>query len=118
MTVEMTSMPGVEDLVDVLVALLVAQPGAFVCASSSTSASSGARADDGIDVHLLELERAVLDAQPRHDLEPFGERRRLRPVVRLEVADHDVTPLVLRLPALLQHPVGLADPGGLPSRIR
>ena len=64
----------------------------FVCASSSTSASSGARRDDGVDVHLVELELPMCGAQPRHDLEPFGERGRLGAVVGLEVADHDVTP--------------------------
>ena len=48
-------------------------------------------------------------------LEAFGERRRLRPVVRLEVADDDVAAFRLRLPALLEHPVGLADAGRHPE---
>ena len=45
LSVEITSMPGVEQLLDVLPALLVApSPGTLVCASSSTSTTSGRRA--------------------------------------------------------------------------
>ena len=71
----------------------------------------GRAPDHGVDVHLLELERPVLGAQARHDLDPLGERGGLGPVVRLEVADHDVAALGLGLPALLEHPVGLSDSG-------
>ena len=91
-------------------------PAAFVCASSSMSASSGARAITASTIHLLELERTVLRAQPRHDLEPVGERSRLGALVRLEVADHDVLPLLLRLAALEEHPVRLADARGHPEQ--
>ena len=100
---------GVEDVLDVLVALLVAHPGRVRVRELVDQRQLGRARDHGVDVHLLELEPAVRGSQARHRLEPLGERRRLRPVVRLEVADHDVTPLGLRLPALLQHPVGLAD---------
>ena len=48
---------------------------------------------------------------PRHEFETLGEGSRLGPVVRLEVADHDVSTLRGRLPPLLQHPVCLADTG-------
>ena len=116
LTVEMTSMPASSTSSMSCQRFSFRIPGAFVCASSSISASSGARADHGVDVHLLELERPVLRAQPRHDLEPLGERRRLGAVVRLEVADHDVLALLLRLPALVEHPVRLADSCGHPEQ--
>ena len=58
----------------------------------------------------------MLGAQARHDLEPLGERRGLGPVVRLEVADHDVAALGLRLPPFLEHPVRLADAGRHPEQ--
>ena len=103
--------PGGEDLVDVLVALLVAHPGRVRVRELVDQRELGRARDHRVDVHLLELELAERAAQARHDLEPLGERGRLRPVVRLEVADHDVAALRLRLPALLEHPVGLADPG-------
>ena len=66
-----------------------------MCASSSTSASSGLRGDHRVEVHLGEHEVAVLGAQARHLLDAVGERGGLGPVVRLEVADHDVTAVVL-----------------------
>ena len=84
-------------------------PAAFVWASSSIERELRRAADHRVDVHLLELERPVLRAEPRNDLEALGEGRRLGAVVRLEVADHDVPSLLLRLPALEEHAVRLAD---------
>ena len=117
-TVEMTSIPAVEHLLDVLIALLVAHPGRVGVRELVDQRQLGRAADDGVDVHLLERDGAVLGVQPAHDLEPLGERRRLGPVVRLEVADHDVASLGVRLPPLLQHAVGLADARRRASRIR
>ena len=114
----MTSIPAVEDLVDVLVALLVARLRCVGVRKLVDERELGRAPDDRVHVHLLELERAVLRPQSRHDLEALGERRRVGPVVRLQVADHDVASLGLRPATLLEHPVGLADPARLPSRIR
>ena len=105
-------MPGVQDLVDVLVALRVARAGRVRVRQLVDQGELRRASHDLVDVHLLERHAAVLDAAARHRLEPLGERRRLRPIVRLEVADHDVDALGLRLPALEQHAVGLADAGG------
>ena len=116
MTVEMTSMPASSTSSMSCQRFSFRIPAAFVCASSSMSASSRSAREHGVEVHLLELERAVLRAQPRHDLEPFGEGRRLGTVVRLEVADHDVPPLLLRLAALEEHAVRLADARGHPEQ--
>ncbi len=76
------------------------------------SASCGRPPHDGVDVHLLERDAAVLDAPARHDLEPLRERGGLGPVVRLQVADDDVDAVRERLPALEEHAVRLADSGG------
>ena len=107
---------GGEHLVDVLVAFLVAHAVGVGVGELVDQRQLGRAADDGVDVHLLELETAVARAQPGDDLESFGERARLGPVVRLEVADDDVAAVVLRLAALLEHPVGLADAGGHPEQ--
>ena len=110
-------MPGVEDLVDVLVALAVAGLGEVRVRELVDERELGRAADHGVDVHLGAA--PCPPTVPRRcgtDLEPDGERGRLGPVVRLEVADHDVDPLVARLPALLEHPVGLPDPGGHPEQ--
>ena len=61
---------GVEDLVDVLVALLVARPGRVRVRELVDERELGLAADHRVDVHLLELEPAVLDAQPRHRSSP------------------------------------------------
>ena len=55
LTVVMTSIPCREQVDHVLPSLArAAAPGMFVCASSSTSATSGSRSDHGVGVHLLE----------------------------------------------------------------
>ena len=109
LTVEITSIPAVEHLVDVLPALLVARFRDVRVRELVDQRQLRRPADDRVDVHLLELEPAVARAQARHLLEPFRERGGLGPVVRLEVADHDVAPVGVRRPAFLQHPVRLPD---------
>ncbi len=44
-------------------------PGTFVCANSSTSATCGLRASRSVDVHLLERPAAVFDTPARHNFE-------------------------------------------------
>ena len=66
-------------------------PSAFVWASSSTRASSGSRAMTASTSMSSTSSPPWLTSQPRHVLEPLGERRGLGPVVRLQVADDDVT---------------------------
>ena len=102
---------GCEDLVDVLVALRVPRSRRVGVGELVDERELWRPPDDRVHVHLLDLERPVADAPPRHDLEPLGERRSCRAVVGLEVADHDVPALGLGLAALLEHAVGLADAG-------
>src|SRR4249919_2986407 len=72
----------------------------------------GGAPDDSLRIELVELERDVAAPSPRHNLQPFGKRRRLRAVVRLEVADHDVDAFDGGLTPFLEHPVCLADSCG------
>jgi hypothetical protein len=94
-----------EDLVDVLVALLVAHARRIGVRELVDERQLGRALDHGVDVHLLELEPAVFCAQTRHDLDPLRKDRGLRAVMRLEVADHDVAAGGLRLLSFLEHAV-------------
>ena len=90
--------PGLEHLVDVLVALRVPRARRVRVRELVDERELGRPPDHRVRIELVELERAVADLAARHDLQPFGERRRLRSVVRLEIADHDVDALGRRLP--------------------
>ena len=103
--------PPVQDVLDVLVALAVARLGQIRMRELVDERELGSAPDHSVDVHLGEHRTADGGPKMRHHLEALGERGRLGPVVRLEVADHDVDALPRGLLALLQHPVGLADPG-------
>ena len=48
--------------------------------------------EDGVGVHLLDDDPAVLDASARHDLEAVEELLGLGPAVRLDEADDEVRP--------------------------
>ena len=104
--------PGREHLVDVLPALVVAGLGQVRMGELVDQRELGRTPDHRVDVHLLEREAAVAGLEMRHLLEPFRERRRLRPLVGLEVADHDVAALGMGRPPFLEHAVGLADTRG------
>ncbi len=103
--------PRREDLVDVLVALLVPRARSVRVRKLVHEGELGRALDHCVDVHLPEHETAVRYRHPGHELEPLRERGGLGPVMGLEIADHDIAPLEIRLPALLQHPIGLADAG-------
>jgi hypothetical protein len=102
---------GVEDLLDVLVALAVRRARGVRVGKLVDEGELRRAAHDPLDVDLLEPDAPVLDDPARHDLEPLGQDGRLRPVVRLEVADHDVDPVRPRLLPLEEHPVRLPDAG-------
>ena len=106
---------GGEHLVDVLVALLVPQARRVGVRELVDQGQLRRTADHGVDVHLLEVERPCSAPQRRHDLEPLGERGGLGPVVRLEVADHDVAALA-PAPAGLPGACGRSCRRRLPSR--
>ena len=91
------------------------EPGAFVCASSSTRATVGMPGQDRVGVHLLDDDAAILDPPARDDLEPVEQLLGLRPAVRLDEADDEVRAARGPAMALLEHPVGLADAGRHPE---
>ena len=83
---------GPEQVLDILPPLLVAAArhvGVGELVDEHALRSSG---DDRVDVHLLERGVAVHHQLPRHDLEVADRLGRQGSVVRLHVADDDVTP--------------------------
>ena len=88
-----------------------AEPGTLVWASSSIRATVGVALEDGVGVHLLDDDAAVLDPPARHDLEPVEQLDRVRPAVRLDEADDEVRAARDAPVAFLEHPVRLADAG-------
>ena len=112
LTVERDGDPRREDLVDVLVPLAVARLGKVRVRELVDERELGlAGAITASTSISAQLDAADGAPQVRHDLEALGERGRLRPVVRLEVADDDVDALELRLASLLEHPIRLPDSG-------
>ena len=75
LTVEMTSIPAIENLLDVLVALVVAHRGGVRMGELVDQGELRLARDDGVDVHLVELECAVGGTEPWHGLEAFGAAR-------------------------------------------
>ncbi len=101
-----------EHVLHVVVALGMREPGRVGVRELVDQAQLRRPGEDRRQVHLLQRHVPVDDAPPRHDLEPGRLRGGVGAAVRLEVADHDVAPVLgLGLP-LLQHPVGLADARG------
>ena len=85
-----------EHLLDVLPALLVPHPCGVRVRQLVDQRELGRATDDRVDVHLVQLEAAVRSPQMRHDLDATRQRRRLRAVMGLEVADDDITALLQR----------------------
>ncbi len=103
--------PGGEHVAHVFVALLVLDAGRVGVGQLVDQRQLGRAGQQRRQVHLLEVGVAVGDAAPRNRLQALGQGRGLRPLVGLHVADRHVAPGLLLGMSLLQHPVGLADPG-------
>jgi hypothetical protein len=69
------------------------EPGALVCASSSTSSSPGRRAQRGVEVELLELRPRGAPRRRGSTSEPVEQRAGLAATVGLDHADHHVLAL-------------------------
>ena len=102
--------PGGQRVGDVLVALAVLEPRRVGVGELVDQRQLRVAREQRRQVHLGGDGAAHLDLAPRHELQPARLLARLRPVVRLQVADHHVAPGDQLGLALLQHPVGLADP--------
>ena len=81
---------GVEQLLDVLPALLVARARDVRVRELVDERDLRLAGEDRVDVHLLERRAAVLDRSPRDDLEVADLLGGLRPAVGLDEADDDV----------------------------
>ena len=103
--------PGLEQLLDVLPALLVPRPGDVRVRELVDEHDLRAPGEHRVDVHLLELAAAVLDQLARDDLEIADLLGRAGPAVRLDEADDDVGAAVVAAPALVEHRERLADAG-------
>ena len=75
--------PGVEQLVDVLPAFLVARSRDVGVREFVDEGDLGSTGQDGIDVHVVKNGALVLAAAARHDLEASEESLRVRPSVAL-----------------------------------
>ena len=103
--------PGVEQLVDVLPALVVARAGHVGVGELVDQHPFRAAAEDGVDVHLLERRAAVLERAPWDDLEVADLLGGARPAVGLDEPDDDVGAALGAAPALVEHGERLADAG-------
>ena len=102
--------PGLEHVVDVLVALRVLEARRVGVRELVDQRQLGRPLEDRRQVHLLEHRVAVGHPPARQPLEPLRLRLGLGAAVGLEVGDHHVAPGPLLGLSLLQHAVGLADP--------
>ena len=90
LTVEITSMPAREELLDVLPALLVARAGHVGVRELVDQRHLRRAREHRVDVHLLERRAAVRDDVTGHDLEVADLRLRVRSAVGLDEPDDDV----------------------------
>ena len=102
---------GVEEVVDVLPALLVTAAGHVGVGELVDERHGGLAGQDGIDVHLLEGGAPVVEAAARHDFEVAELGLRPGPAVGLDETDHDIGAALVTAPALVEHGERLAHPG-------
>ncbi len=103
--------PMVEELLDVLPALLVLRSRDVGVGQLVDQDDVGLPGEDGIDVHLVELGPAVLEHHGRHDLQVADLGLGLGAVVGHHHADHDVRAARVAPEPLVEHGEGLADAG-------
>ena len=104
-----------EHVLDILVALVVLEPGLIGVGELVDEADLGPAAQDPRQVHLLDHHAAVGHPPARDGLEAGRLGGRLGPAMGLDEADDHVAPLALALAALLEHAKGLSDSGGHPQ---
>ena len=103
---------GADDLLDVLVALGVARAGSVGMRELIDDYHVGLARDDRVEVHLFELNVAILDLAARNDLEIANPLLGLAAMMRFDEAKHDIHSPVAELMRLVEHPVALAYAGG------
>ena len=109
LTVEITSMPASSSSSTSCQRFSLRLPGTLVCASSSTSTTSGLRARiASTSISSNVWPRYSSDAAG-NDLEVADLGDRLGPIVRLDEADDDVGAALVAPPTFVEHREGLAD---------
>ena len=111
LTVEIDVDPRVEQLLDVLPALLVRDARRVGVGELVDQRDGGPSGEDGVEIHLLERRAAVLHLRAGHDREVAELGRGRGPAVRLDVADDHVGASGPAAPPLGQHGVRLPDAG-------
>ena len=107
---QITSMPGVEQVLDVLPALGVPRARARWCGRARRRAPpAGARASTASTSISVELDAAVGDRPAGHDLQAVEQLGGLGPAVGLDEPDDDVGAALGAAVGLAEHGVGLAD---------
>ena len=101
---------GVQNVVDVLIALGVLDARGVRVRKLVDEAELGRPLEDRRQVHFLEGAPSIFHLAPGDDLEPLGLRGGLRAPVCLEDSHHNVAAVGLFGLALLEHAVCLADP--------
>ena len=100
---------GVEQLVDVRPALLVARTRRIAVGQLVDEDEVGMAAQDGVHVHLGELAAAVLDRPARHDLEVADLIGGALAAVCLDESDDDIGAALAAAASLVEHGERLAD---------
>ncbi len=107
---------GGEELLDVLVALGVFAALDVGVGELVDEDDLGAAGEDGVEVHLLEGDAAVLEVPAGHDGELLDELGGAGAAVGFDDADDDVLATALAADGLAEHVVGLADAGGVSEK--
>ena len=102
---------GVEQLVDILPAFLVARSGDVGVRELVDEGDLGTAGQHGVDVHLGETGPAVVEGAPGHDLETGKGFSGLTAAMHLDQADDQVGTPVAAAVRLVEHRERLADPG-------
>ena len=113
-SVEMTLMPASSSSSTSCQRFSLREPGTLVCASSSTSATSGRRASTASTSISSKLVPRYSIAAARHDLEVADLLRRARAAVGLDEADHHVGSASLRRRPSFSIANVLPTPGAAP----
>jgi hypothetical protein len=101
----------VEQLPDVLPALLVARARHVCVRELLDERDLGATGQDRVEVHLLEGGAAIRQRRPRYDLEVTDLLEGMRTAVGFDVADHHVGAALVAPVTLVEHGERLADAG-------
>ncbi len=106
----------VEQLLDVLPALGMPAVQSIGVGELVDDDQLGLARQRRVEIEFLDRAPVVLSLAPRQDFEPVYERAGLGAAMSLHEPDDDIDAFVFQAPRVLQHGVGLADPGRGPEK--